>query len=272
MTPLTVTKFDRTVAELQTFWIFCIMVAGKNSDWAMRTVNKLLRKCPDHRDPIDWLNDHQGTALHNTLVANKCGQYSRIEKAIRGSFGLDLRKATVRELEGVFGVGPKTARFFILHSRRDAEVACLDTHILKWLARHDLAQPVPSQTPQKRAEYERLESVWLALTTSTYGDISKADVDLLIWSQESGRLDGDPPFADDLFAWESYKDDLFLHAILKLRKQFVESSVHVERVLDDTDVLYEIKTSIVFPNSGSIVEDQDDVIHQIGNLLDELYG
>ena len=37
------TNYNRTDDELQTFWIFCILVAGKNSDTTARLVTKLLK-------------------------------------------------------------------------------------------------------------------------------------------------------------------------------------------------------------------------------------
>ena len=184
--PLQVTNFDRTDDQLQRFWLFCIIVAGKNSDWAASTVSKLLKRKPDDVPAITWLN--QSNDLHNTLVANRVGQYTRIENAIKQSNEVDLRTATVQELEGIHGVGPKTARFFVLHTRRDARVAVIDTHQLKWLASHAGEDTVPSQTPQGK-KYLEWEQLWLNLTDSYYSGLSKAEADLLIWADQSGRLD-----------------------------------------------------------------------------------
>ena len=37
--PKDITHYDRTDAQLQTFWVFCILVAGKNSDTTSRLVH-----------------------------------------------------------------------------------------------------------------------------------------------------------------------------------------------------------------------------------------
>ena len=130
--PKAVTNYERTQEELEQFWIFCILVAGKNADWAARCVTRLLSRKLDGQTPLEFL-EAEGNALHNTLVANRVGQYNRISKAIEGSYGIDLRTCTVEELEAIHGIGPKTARFFILHTRLNADVAVLDTHVLKWM-------------------------------------------------------------------------------------------------------------------------------------------
>lgn len=182
--PLMVTNFNRTEDQLHRFWLFCILVAGKNSDWAASTVSKLLNNKPDDVPAITWLN--QSHDLHNTLVANRVGQYTRIENAIKQSAGVDLRTASVCELESIHGIGPKTARFFVLHTRPAARVAVIDTHQLKWLSRH--VGTVPTQTPQGK-KYLEWEKLWLTLTDSFYAGMSKAEADLLIWIRESNRLE-----------------------------------------------------------------------------------
>lgn len=183
--PLAITDFERDEEALQRFLIFGIIAAGKDSDWAATKVGDLLRRKPEGVLPLAYLAENE-TALHNTLVANRVGQYNRIKKAILDATRLDLRTATVDEIDSIFGVGPKTARLFILHSRADAEVAVLDTHILKWLK--DLGvENVPSSTPDGK-EYERLERLAIRFKKAKYPGLSLAQADLLIWARYSGRL------------------------------------------------------------------------------------
>jgi len=187
ITPTQITNFNRTVRELQIFWLFGIMVAGKNSDQIAAKLGKLIRdNVPDDVLPFQWLKEN-ANAVHNTLVANRIGQYGRIERAIQQSVDLDLRTATLDELQGVFGVGPKTARFFLLHSRPGVRVAVLDTHVLAWLReKMGFGCAVPKQTPSN-AHYSYWENIFLKLADSYYPGMSVADLDLIIWALQSGR-------------------------------------------------------------------------------------
>lgn len=185
--PTSITKFDRTTRELQVFWLFCIMVAGKNSDQVASKLGKLIENCGEGL-PFDYFRENP-TVVHNLLVAHKIGQYYRIEKAIAESVDLDLSTATLSDLMNVFGVGPKTARFFLLHSRRHCDCAVLDTHVLRWLGARGVE--VPLSTPQG-AEYEQLERLFLLHIKAAFPALSVAEADLFIWSQMSGRL-GDIP-------------------------------------------------------------------------------
>jgi thermostable 8-oxoguanine DNA glycosylase len=198
MQPLEVTNYERTDEELERFWIFCIIVAGKNSDWASSTVGKLLNRKPDGMLPMEFLKS-QGNALHNTLVANRVGQYGRISKAIQQSYALDLRSCSVADLESIHGVGPKTARFFLLHSREDVKCAVIDTHVLKYLRQKNAGISIPDATPQSKAKYQQMESLFLAMISNDFPELTVAAADLLIWAYYSGRLDNDVKFADDIF-------------------------------------------------------------------------
>jgi thermostable 8-oxoguanine DNA glycosylase len=185
--PKAITNFDRTQEELEMFWLFCVLVAGKNADWASNKLQDLFKNKKDFQTPFQFLQDHL-IDLHNILVANKVGQYKRITKAIEQSINLDLKTATLDEFLSVFGVGPKTARFFILHTRRDAECAVLDTHILKWMRTivHESIN-VPTSTPPVK-EYDKWEKMVIKMMKVIYKGISLAEADLLIWMKMSGRL------------------------------------------------------------------------------------
>ena len=193
--PTQITNFNRSEGELQAFWIFCIMVAGKNSDFAARVVSKLLSQNKD-QNPFSYLRKLTPQGLHNALVASKCGQYHRISRAISESLDLDLKTCTLEDLLGVYGVGPKTARFFLLHTRRESECAVLDTHILAWLRDHGVPD-APKTTPQKKETYRQFEQTFLNLISVYYPNCSTAEADLLIWTERSGRLNNDS-FAPEL--------------------------------------------------------------------------
>lgn len=184
--PKRITNFNRSLRELEVFWLFCLMVAGKNADQTAAKVVKLAGECPEDRGLFEWLCSSPD--LHNLLVAHRTGQYGRLKLAVEQSRGLDLRTCTVEDLEGVFGAGPKTARFFLLHSRPGVKVAVLDTHVLRWLREQTLLPDVPESTPPKGREYERWESIALQLMRAYFPGMSSAEADLLVWTRMSGRL------------------------------------------------------------------------------------
>ena len=67
--PKQITDFNRSKRELEMFWIFSIMVAGKNSDNTAKVVARLFK---DKEEPFIYLQENEN-ALHNTLVANRTG-------------------------------------------------------------------------------------------------------------------------------------------------------------------------------------------------------
>lgn len=192
ITPTSITDFDRTERQLQVFWLFAICVAGKNADQTADKIGNMIRRnVPEKELPFRWLGENEH-AIHNVLVANRIGQYTRIERAIRESLHLNLRTATLQELEAVHGVGPKTARFFLLHTRKDVKCAVLDTHILNWLREKctGCSGGIPKATPSG-ARYLELERTFLTLARSYFPGATIAEIDLLIWSTQSGRLNQD---------------------------------------------------------------------------------
>lgn len=188
--PTEITNFNRTDAELEAFWLFSLFVAGKNSDYAGRCLARIINRSDsvwDGLSPFEIFRTMTETQIRNVLVASKIGQYGRLTKAIQQSVNLDLRTCSLEDLLAVHGVGPKTARFFLLHSRRDAEHAVLDTHILSWLRSHGV-EDAPKATPQNAKLYSQLEETFLRLAELWFPNVPLAEVDLLIWMQESGRL------------------------------------------------------------------------------------
>jgi len=182
--PTSITNFNRNTRELQAFWLFCICVAGRNSKQVAIKVNKLLDECiPSNSTPFDWL---RMVKVRQVLEQYKMGQYTRISKAIEQSLDLDLSTVDFVELEKIHGVGPKTSRFFLLHSRKDVELAVLDTHILRWLGAQVTDAVVPKTTPQK--DYRFWETVFLNVSKAKFPGMSIAEIDLEIWRTGSQKL------------------------------------------------------------------------------------
>jgi thermostable 8-oxoguanine DNA glycosylase len=186
--PKKITNFSRTQAELQSFFLFGLFCAGKNSDYAAKCLARLLANRTGDT-PFQILKELGETGIHNALVASRIGQYGRLTKAVMDAVDLDLSTCTLEELMKVHGVGQKTARFFLLHTRPNCQCAVLDTHILKWL--RDNQVDAPQNTPTSVKQYKDLEEKFLFLANANFPFMSIADVDLTLWMKYSGRLDDD---------------------------------------------------------------------------------
>jgi len=92
-----------------------------------------------------------------------------------------LHSVQPAELEQIPGVGPKTARFFVLHSQPNARGAALGTHILKVLKASGIPN-VPKSTPSGK-EYDRLERAYLEICN--VHNVNPAQFDLAIWRHYS---------------------------------------------------------------------------------------
>jgi thermostable 8-oxoguanine DNA glycosylase len=184
ITPTTITNFNRTEAELEEFLMFAILVAGKGAEQQAKKLEAFLNSKKDLGLPSDTTPFQYLTFLSNMqdmvtpMKVHKLGQYKRIANAFKGiiQFKGRLSKVTIEELESIKGIGSKTARFFILHSRPNQKVAVLDTHILKWMK--SLGHNVPKSTPSKK-KYGIIEKIFLCIAEAR--DMSVAELDLQIW-------------------------------------------------------------------------------------------
>ena len=185
--PKKITDFNRTKADLELFAVFAVCVAGKN---AQQTADKVNDNFRDVATPTKQLTPFE--AIKNLvdikvfvayLKMAKMGQYRRIYRALRdlAESGIDLKTCTVEELEAIHGIGPKTSRFIIMHSRPNQRLATLDTHILRWM--RDQGIETPKATPQSKKLYKELEQKFLTLCDKCA--ILPSQLDLKIWKQYS---------------------------------------------------------------------------------------
>lgn len=188
--PTTITNYNRTEAELEEFLLFAILVAGKTAKTQAKKLEAFINPEHKHPDvsPFDYLRYLFGTnriMLRNRMRYHKLGQYNRLESAFGGILPYQghLKTISIQQLESVNGIGSKTARFFILHSRKDAKVACLDVHILKWM--REQGYSAPKQTPTKK-RYAILEKQFL--TEAWKREMNPADLDLMIWKSFSQKV------------------------------------------------------------------------------------
>ena len=200
--PTDITDFNRDTNQLESFWLFCMFVAGKNSDYASRCLSKLIHGMSKrgYDGIFNYFKDLGRDGIHNALVANRIGQYGRLTKGIMQSLDLDLETCTLDDLLAIHGVGNKTARFFLLHTR-GGDYAVLDTHILSWMRSHGVPD-APKNTPTTSKKYKELEKQFRYLSRLKFPHLSDAQIDLLIWSDQSNRISRDEVF-DMEFPFES---------------------------------------------------------------------
>lgn len=193
--PKNITKYNQTTAELEEFILFWVCAAGKNAHSAAKGLDKFLsynsidkyhRYAPT---PFDWIKTYRYQLQEQFILAQtlkNCGigcynQKARTFLELANS-NLDLHTCSAQELETITGIGMKTSRCFILHSRKNAQYAGLDVHILRYLG--NLGYSVPKQTPAKK-KYLELEQVFLEIAKEK--GLSPADLDLMIWKEYSQK-------------------------------------------------------------------------------------
>ena len=185
--PKKITNFNRTKADLELFAIFAVCVAGKKAQQTADKVNDHFRdtETPTKRlTPFETIKSLINIRVFGAyLQMAKVGQYKRIYRALRdlAESGIDLKTCTVEDLEAIHGIGPKTSRFIIMHSRPNQRLATLDTHILRWM--RDQGIDTPKATPQSKKLYQKLEQKFLTLCDKC--GMIPSQLDLKIWKQYS---------------------------------------------------------------------------------------
>lgn len=184
--PHDITDYERTQPELQLVLIFWVAAAGKKATTAARSVAALLeegRAIFREPEPFAIVRSY-GDSLAEAMKRHGMGCYnnkSRCLLALARS-GLDLSSCSVSDLEAIPGIGPKTARCFLMHSRRGVRHAGLDTHVLKYM--RDIGIDVPKSTPTGK-KYAEIEAIFLNLADKS--GVGVAEFDLDIWRRYSSR-------------------------------------------------------------------------------------
>lgn len=197
--PKNIIDFHRTNSQLQECFLFCYAVAGKNADSTASKVNDMLayirRQDPmvdmGIKGPLEYLGMNGPEFSISIIEHFKFGKYkswfqmlSQMQRRYP-KINLILQKATPHYLESFHGIGPKTSRFFINSTRKDARYAVLDTHILRYL--REAGYMAPKSTPRGKM-YHYWEKIALSRMEEARNEgESIADVDLRIWKLYSGR-------------------------------------------------------------------------------------
>ena len=181
--PNDVTRFNRSDSELEAFLLFAILVAGKKASMQSRKLKDFLtRNCAyEDESPFDIIRRLiKDGDLAYAIRVDGLGQYRKLETClpILVNAQLDLNTCSVEELEAIPFIAMKTSRFFVLHSRQDAQYAALDVHILRYM-RENMDIDTPRQTPSSKKQYLKLEQTFLK-HCETNG-LTPSNFDLAIW-------------------------------------------------------------------------------------------
>lgn len=194
--PSNVTNAARTDAELEEFLLFCVVVAGKNADQQAAKLERLL----GGREPFAHIRERDRAGkLEKELRDVRLGKYSLLSRSFRAlsHSGADLRACPWEHLTLFPGIGIKTAKFFVLHSRPAQMQGVLDTHVLSWMRDHwEPAGPprlkVPRHSPQDRGTYRFWETVYFGMVSALHhppdeaAGVDWARFDLELWKERRG--------------------------------------------------------------------------------------
>lgn len=184
--PTNITQYGRNKYALQEFILFCICVSGKRSVIEAPKLDAFLADNPfplplrpfqliQYLDSVGKLEEH--------LQKHRISPYSQRVKSFRAVAKLkNLDTIGVTELVGVPGIGLKTSRFFLSHSRKGFDEPMLDTHILRYL-RDNGHEDAPKATPQNPDVYARFARVFKSIAETLGKSVTKLDLE--VWTKYS---------------------------------------------------------------------------------------
>lgn len=193
--PNNVENFQRDVIEKEAFFLFTVLVAGKNAKtiapksqkFHQDLINLLLSRVGEYdikeKGVLQLLNYISSNEINHILRLNKIGKYNVLNKMFNQlkKEVLDLNNVTINRLEELSGVGKKTSRYFLLYSHKNIkDIAILDRHVLTFLK--NKGYNVPQSTPSGK-KYDYIEKIFLKeFFKSGYKNIT--DFDLDIWKSK----------------------------------------------------------------------------------------
>jgi thermostable 8-oxoguanine DNA glycosylase len=188
--PYNITNFNSTDVELEEVLMFWVCVAGKNAKIIASALDKLLKKIilKESDTPFEAVSRLNKDALGELLKSCGVGCHTIKARALKDLVrrGLDLRNCSIDELESVYGIGPKTARCFLIHSRPNVRHAGLDTHILKFL--RSKGHKVPKSTPNTSKKYREIEELFLNYADKSGKNLAEFDLELWRKGATDGRI------------------------------------------------------------------------------------
>lgn len=182
--PSNITNYGLDTRGLQEVILWWILAAGKNGVTAARCLDSFLSSWgPPDSLPFEIVkNVDRVSCLPAEMKKHGIGCYNNKARSWRhlANSGIDLKTCSLEDLEAVPGIGPKTSRCFLIHSRKNQSYAGLDTHLLKFLRL--IGYDAPKSTPSKK-KYVYFEKEFLKAVERSGRTV--AQVDLVIWNYYS---------------------------------------------------------------------------------------
>jgi len=228
--PNNITNFQLSPAQLEETLLFWILVAGKPANTTAKNLEKLLKEMNVGHNQAPFLMirllhkefSTQPNWLADWMKKLGIGCYNLKSKSFLeiAHSNLDLKKCTAEDLEKIKGIGMKTSRCFIMHTREDSQYAGLDTHVLSFL--RDMGHDTPKSTPASYNQYQEIEAKFLFLCKVV--NRSPAKFDLLIWRTYSQH----PHWKEDLIGLVKQKIRSF---------KFYHCETSYQIFVDDDDLI-----------------------------------
>lgn len=118
--PFNITKYENTEAELEEVLLFWVLAAGKKAVNASKSLNLFLGE--NVKAPFAYIKTLTIDEISNLMKSCGIGCYNN--KAFTfyqlAHSNLNLKECNTEDLEKIKGIGMKTSRCFIIHSRKNA--------------------------------------------------------------------------------------------------------------------------------------------------------
>ena len=179
--PDSITNFKQNRRQLEEFISFWILVAGKTAHVTAPRLENMLRagRIVGHKTPFAlWRSFRNFRQLRKFLKEHGIGDYNKKAKALIGiaNSDLDLKTCTLEDLD-LYGMGQKTRRCFLIHSRPNQRLAGLDTQILKCLRLEYGYTDAPTKTPASDKQYRYWEEIVVDIFTREGRTAAEFDLD-----------------------------------------------------------------------------------------------
>ncbi len=199
--PLNITEYNAPIERLEVHILFWITAQGKNGVTSAKCLTKLLGKSV--LPPFETIRFY-GNELQDKLKECGIGCFKNKAKYMLNvaNSNVNLQTCSVDELRAIKGIGYKTSKCFIMHTREGVKLAGLDRHVRNYL--RDLGYDVPGRSLNDKEELKFqnifLESVpefftehqdWLVFEGSS---IELAELGKMFVSAAKGNY----AFTDDL--------------------------------------------------------------------------